>query len=515
MGNMDRRDFMRGTTIALAGLAAAGPLSLLSAKRALGQNAGGLGPSPYGRIRAVNDRTTGLPLLHLPAGFTYRSFGWTWDTMTVGGTTPAFHDGMDVVQVRNNRFRDLVLVRNHEVRNSPGPFSVPFDRTDPAIAAVTYNPAGTDPAASDLFFGGTTNIVFRRGKWIESRPSLAGTTTNCAGGGTPWGSWLTSEEFIGDIAGVPHGYVFEVPGDQLNFPTHPVPLTELGRFSHEALAVDPETAIVYETEDDSNGCGLYRFIPNVLARKLPSEVRPYDLEEGGRLEMLAVCDADGDIVPNVDLRNPVAGQVFRIKWVSVQFPDVPRTVGGATLPVNGNFPSGVRNVSGPFAQGWAAGGATFFRGEGCWFARSALWFDDTGAGPVGEGAIWRLDPEADPVTGAARLTCIYVSQVESALDNPDNLTVSPRGGILICEDGSSDALRLIGLRPDGRSYEFARNAINITAPIPGKPLVPADEYTGQEWAGACFDPTGRWLFVNIQTPGITFAITGPWARGNL
>ena len=34
-------------------------------------------------------------------------------------------------------------------------------------------------------------------------------------------------------------------------------------------------------------------------------------------------------------------------------------------------------------------------------------------------------------------------------------------------------------------------------------------------SGANFDPSGKWLFVNIQTPGITFAITGPWKRGLL
>jgi secreted PhoX family phosphatase len=91
------------------------------------------------------------------------------------------------------------------------------------------------------------------------------------------------------------------------------------------------------------------------------------------------------------------------------------------------------------------------------------------------------------------------------LDYPDNITVSPRGGIVMCEDGAGDQF-IRGLTRDGRIFDFARNLLNRT-----------------EFAGACFSPDGRTLFLNImgstsdagKEKGVTLAIRGPWTDGAL
>jgi secreted PhoX family phosphatase len=111
---------------------------------------------------------------------------------------------------------------------------------------------------------------------------------------------------------------------------------------------------------------------------------------------------------------------------------------------------------------------------------------------------------------------LYASPRQNVLNNPDNITVSPRGGIVLCEDGIG-VQHLHGLTQDGQIFAFAANNIHIPpAGVPGKPTIQPGNYTDAEWCGATFDTTGgNWLFVNIQTPGITFAITGPWHNGAL
>ena len=161
-------------------------------------------------------------------------------------------------------------------------------------------------------------------------------------------------------------------------------------------------------------------------------------------------------------------------------------------------------------QGIARGGAVFNRLEGASHHDGKVYIVSTSGGPVGQGQIF----EYEPASGALRV--LYASPATDILNNPDNIAVSPRGGIVLCEDGSGLEY-LHGLTPDGEIFKFAEN--NIVVPdggLPGRPAIAPGDYMGSEWAGAAFDPkNGNWLFANVQSPGVTFAITGPWRTGAL
>ncbi len=407
----------------------------------------------YGPLAPVRDETTRLPLLELPAGFRYRSFGWIGDPLARGLATPGLHDGMAAFPARGRRVR---LVRNHELRAGPAFASRPL-----------YDPNGC---------GGTTTIEFdtRTGSVVDGWVSLAGTAVNCAGGPTPWGSWLSCEETVlgpggGNDFEKPHGYIFEVPADGTS---EAEPLRAMGRFVHEAIAVDPDTGIVYETEDQQTA-GLYRFLPE----------EPGNLAAGGRLEMLAVAGA-----PEADLRaGQTTGDWRRVEWVPIDDPD-PAGAGPNTV----------------FAQGREAGGATFRRLEGIWHGGGRIYVVSTEGGDVRMGQVWEYEPARE------RLRLLFESPGSDVLDMPDNLCVSPRGGIVLCEDGR-DGNFVRGLRTDGRIFPFARNNIVLD----GRPNGISGDFRSSEFAGATFSPDGRWLFVNVQIPGVTIAITGPWADGAL
>jgi secreted PhoX family phosphatase len=399
----------------------------------------------------TRDRSTGLPLLALPEGFTYVSFGWTGDPLASGALTPGSHDGMAAFPAGKGLTR---IVRNHE-RGAGAPFAPPM---------AVYNGAAS---------GGTTTLLFdtHKGELVSAEPSISGTIRNCAGGPTPWGTWLTCEETT-DTFGQPHGYVFEVPADGLGDPT---PLRDMGRFSHEAVAVDPATGWVYETEDAGARSGFYRFVPNVAGR----------LEDGGELFMLKVRGTD-----NANLgASYAAGTMFRTEWVRIAIPDNP----AAGTP--GTF---------VWAQGQSQRAATFARLEGCWYGNDARIYIVSTSGGLGHGQIWDYDPAEETIT------LLFESPSALVLNAPDNICVSPRGGLVLCEDGNGEEF-LHGLTTDGEIFPFAKN----TAVLNGERNGIIGNFTGSEWAGACFSPDGKWLFANLQSPGITLAITGPWKAGAL
>lgn len=503
-----RRTLLKGGSAAIAA-AFGGPIAALASRVAeastsscMAATSSVLLDSPYGALAPVNDLTTGLPLIQLPPGFSYKSYGWRGDVMTDGLITPNGHDGMGVVRARKvGRSTEIVLVRNHELGTGSSASSI----IGASRAAVAKYDTGTTSSAYQL--GGTTNLVWRDGNWVESYASFGGTNRNCAGGASTWGSWLTNEEIRSNAVsstGKKHGYIFEVPADPSLTAANPNPLVDMGRMAHEASAIDPLTGYWYLTEDQGNANTLYRFRPTNIAGGLNS------LHAGGTLQGLKVRSQ-----ANADLRMPTLCQEFDTEWVDIANPDLD----GATLSsVVGNL-----SASGPYRQAYANGAAILGAGEGCWVANGTVFFTDkqVTTSPSRAGRIWALD------LASMVLKAIFVSNDLQVGNSPDNICVSPRGGLLFNEDGGTGgpnsgpavtAQRLMALHPNGSSYIFAANNYNFTAAqlaAAGKPNAPTGNLRNTEWCGSSFSPDGRVLFVNLQSPGVTLAITGPWTNGTL
>jgi secreted PhoX family phosphatase len=404
--------------------------------------------------------------LALPKGFHYTAFGRTGDPLGNGALTPGMHDGMAAFMVGS----ELRLVRNHEINNLAGK------------AGIAFGSRVYDATAG----GGTTTLLIDRKSRLPIRSfvSLSGTLQNCAGGRTPWGSWITCEESTLGIEQVEHnghtygrfekahGYCFEVPAGT-DAERDPVPLKAMGRFAHEAVAVDSATGMIYLTEDcnsagfpNSKSSGFYRFTPKTRGR----------LADGGRLEMLAVKGSPGyQSATGQKVGTPIAAT-----WVTIDDPD-PAGAGVDPQIV--------------YKEGIAKGGATFARLEGCTYANGRIYFTATTGGDAGHGQVWQYRPLSGE---GGELVMLFESPGAEVLDLPDNITVSPRGGLVICEDGEGENY-LRGLSAKGGLFNLAKNV------IPG--------HENGEFAGATFSPDGSTLFVNIQDPGVTLAIWGPWRKG--
>ncbi len=459
-GNWDRR-VSRRAFLRLGGMSAAA--LMLNTKGALSQTSGSAG---YGEL--VPDKGG---LIDLPRGFQYRIISEEGSSLfrdgVVLGVVPGDHDGMAAFPGPSSG--TAVLVRNHEQR---------VEDPNPLIGANPYDPAAP---------GGTTGIVVN----LEDRTEISdfvtssGTLNNCAGGATPWGTWLTCEE----DRTTGHGYVFEVdPNDPENELSR-TPILGMGYFSHEAVDIDPATGIAYLTEDDFRGAivgtdqevvedytsneinpatglpgtgsrvsFLYRYIPINMSQEAGA------LQEGGTLQVLTI-DEGPDY--NMDLAFP--GNRFQIVWKDV-------------------------DPAEPHESAEDLQAARFGRLEGAYFAGDAFWFDDTIGGEARLGQIFRYLPRSNT------LELFYEGTEPGNMESPDNVVVTPWGDLWFAEDEAIDGdfkNRVMGITPDGQVYPFASCRLNDS-----------------EFAGPTFSPDGNTFFVNFQNPGITFAIWGPFRRTN-
>ena len=221
-----------------------------------------------------------------------------------------------------------------------------------------------------------------------------------------------------------------------------------------------------------------RYRPNVYGK----------LHGGGALEALRLVDWPSGINTGATFKDKLF-QAFAVNWVAIADPD-PAT-------------DTVRN------QGITQGAATFPRGEGAWYGGGKVYFVSTSGGVAARGQVWAYDTAANTLTLiveavlAAELPYVDPSWNDASVSGnggfvlaaPDNVTVGPDGRLYLCEDGSGIE-KVVGVNAAGELFEVVRNVLNDS-----------------EFAGVCFSHNGRFMFLNLQSTGLTFVIDGNWRKG--
>jgi len=422
-------------------------------------------------------------IIDLPLGFSYAVIARRGDLMNDGLLVPGQPDAMATFP--GSTADRVILVCNHELSVGSEKWSAfgkdleHFKKIDPS--RIYDAGAGITPPC-----GGTTTIVYnvKERKKEKQFLSLAGTINNCAGGAMPWGAWLSCEEDASNAGPLGsegskrdgaleknHGYVFEVAASEAMELAIPRPIPAMGRFKHEACCMDTRSGVVYLTEDRADGI-LYRYLPK----------NKTNLHEGGTLQAMVVRDRPSLNTSNLGETAAVKpGEPMAVSWMNLDEIDAPK--------------DDLRH------RGFAAGAASFSRNEGMWFGNDCVYFAATTGGKKQKGQLWKYYPSAAEGSAGEEAAPgkleLFVEPNDGAIiENADNVTVAPWGDLIVCEDeaGDGDGLNhLVGVTPQGKVYKLGKNAMSDS-----------------EFAGATFSPDGSTLFVNIQTSGLTLAITGPW-----
>ncbi|MEU0396700.1 alkaline phosphatase PhoX [Streptomyces sp. NPDC006208] len=475
--SLTRRDFTRQTALTGAGVALTGAVGTLAtapgalaAEEAEQTEGRGHGCEPgYGPLVPDPDG-----ILALPAGFSYRVLtraGVT--TLESGEFTPGKHDGTATFEGPRGV---TLLVVNHELKGARSTVAHPVPLTE----GLVYDPAAP---------GGCTVVESRRSGEVAQWVGIAGTVQNCAGGSTPWGTWLTCEE-TEDRAGKngatkDHGYVFEVDPCDRRANRNPQPVKALGRYAHEAVVVDPKRGHLYLTEDADTPNGLlYRWVPPHGFKHGRGQLRKL-ADDAGVLQAATCYDSGGRFVDDLSRATKI-GTVYGVDWTEVPDRDA-RTVSVRKQFTDSEVTRG-RKLEGMW---WGDGGAYVVSS----YAREE-------SPQQHDGQVWFYDPRRRTLTLKVLFGMNPDPSQDGAYNGPDNITVSPYGGVILAEDGEG-VQHLIGATDRGRTYPIARNELNLGT---------AEDPDYSEFAGVTFSPDGRTLYASIQTPGIQLAITGPWKR---
>tara|TARA_B100000959_G_scaffold98375_1_gene104071 strand:+ start:2892 stop:4262 length:1371 start_codon:yes stop_codon:yes gene_type:complete len=449
-----RRQFIQSAFLASVGINASGPMA---AKR-----------SPFGPLKADPRK-----ILDLPNGFNYTVISEQGRMMNDGLLTPAQADGMAAFQNKNGNINLVCNHENHPASFKNSAFGVDNQYLEKLNSELIYDLGEKVTPGT----GGTTTIEYNpvTRKTIRQHMSLIGTEYNCAGGPTPWGSWLSCEECF-KAPGTTferetvvkrekrHGYIFEVQA--LNPKVSiPIPIKDMGRFEHEAAAVDPFSGIIYLTEDKHRSL-LYRFIPN----------KKNQLSLGGKLQALSFANK-----PSFDTRNWFDDSIKEGAWHEVKWIDLE------------NVDPDENDLR---LRGFDKGAARFARGEGICYAENSVFMTATIGGTERMGQVfeYRINREFSKNSrgAAGHIKLLAESNNESLLQHADNIIMSPWNDLIICED-TYNYCGLVGIEPNGSQYIFADNT-----------------YTDSELCGVCFSQNNSVMFVNIQDRGLTLAIHGPW-----